>query len=229
MKKHYPWLWFDADGTLFDYQQAENKALEQTLQTFEIPFNDTVMNTYRRLNRQLWQALERQEITPEALQVRRFELLLDALQQPHSPSQVGEAFLGQLAQCAELIDGAYDVLNTLHATSRIAIVTNGFKTVQDGRLARSPIREFVTEIIISEEVGAAKPHAAFFDAAFARTGNPARRDVLVIGDSLTSDMQGGVDYGLDTCWFNPSGVPRPAGLPITHEIGALQELLRMVA
>ena len=77
-------------------------------------------------------------------------------------------------------------------------------------------------------MGAAKPHPAFFDAAFARTGHPSKQDVLVIGDSLTSDMQGGVDYGIDTCWFNPMGEPQPEGLPITFEIRHLRDMLGIV-
>ena len=80
----------------------------------------------------------------------------------------------------------------------------------------STIHPFITELIISEEVGAAKPHPAFFDAAFARTGNPPKSDVLIIGDSLTSDMQGGVDYGIDTCWYNPAGEVKPEGFTITY-------------
>src|SRR5262249_43805395 len=123
---------------------------------------------------------------------------------------------------------AYEVVDELKKTSRLAIVTNGLQAVQKNRLARSPIRDHIAELIISEEVGAAKPKTAFFDAAFARLGNPSREDVLIVGDSLTADMQGGVDYGIDTCWYNPLGVPQPAGLPITYEIAHMRDLLNIV-
>ena len=126
------------------------------------------------------------------------------------------------------MDGAEEVLRTLQATCRLAIVTNGLLAVQRSRLARSRIRDYIAELIISEEVGAAKPEPAFFTAAFARMGQPAKSDVLLIGDSLSSDMQGGLDYGLDTCWYNPAGEPRPNGLPITYEIGHLHDLLKML-
>jgi 2-haloacid dehalogenase len=228
MRKHYPWLWFDADGTLFDYDRAEKTALQRVFQSLNTPFEPEYLNVYRRINQRLWQALERQEITPAILQVRRFELLQEALQLKGAPIQMSTAYLEQLALCAELIDGAEEVLRTLQATCQLAIVTNGLQAVQRSRLARSRIRDYIAELIISEEVGAAKPEAAFFAAAFARVGQPAKSDVLLIGDSLSSDIQGGLDYGLDTCWYNPVGEPRPNGLPITYEIGHLRDLLKML-
>jgi YjjG family noncanonical pyrimidine nucleotidase len=229
MRKHYPWLCFDADGTLFDYNRAEVTALNATFRSLGLHFEDEYLDIYRRINQGLWQAFERREITPAALRVRRFESLLETLQLSAAPDQMDKVYVEQLALCAELIDGAFEVLQSLHRTSRIAIVTNGLQTVQRGRLSLSTIRDFITELIISEEIGAAKPHAAYFDLAFSRMGNPAKSDVLIIGDSLTSDIQGGVDYGLDTCWFNPKNEQRPDHLPVTYEIRHLRELLRMLA
>ncbi|HKX30784.1 MAG TPA: YjjG family noncanonical pyrimidine nucleotidase [Blastocatellia bacterium] len=230
MAKHYPWLWFDADGTLFDYHRSEGLALERAFQSVETPFNDEALEVYRGINRQLWQAFERREITPAALQIRRFELLMEALELPCSAGELGAAYLEQLAICAELIDGAQDLLQALHANGgcRFAIVTNGLQAVQRSRLALSPLRDYITELIISEEVGEAKPEPAFFAAAFHRLGNPDPREVLIIGDSLTSDMRGGADYGIDTCWYNPAGEPRPGDLRITYEIAHLTELLAVL-
>jgi YjjG family noncanonical pyrimidine nucleotidase len=228
MKKHYPWLWFDADGTLFDYNWAEATALKKTFESLSLPFEDGYLDIYRQINSGLWLALERQEIKQDVLRVRRFELLLEALKLSGSPDEMSTAYVEQLGLCAELMDGTYEVLQALHETSRIAIVTNGLRTVQRSRLEHSTIRDFITELIISEELGAAKPGPAFFDAAFARTGYPPKSNVLIIGDSLTSDMQGGMDYGIDTCWYNPAAEPRPDGLSITYEIRHLRELLEVV-
>jgi 2-haloacid dehalogenase len=225
MKKHYPWLWFDADGTLFDYNRAEASALRNTFHSLTLPFEDAYLDIYRRINHGLWQALERQEITQAVLRFRRFELLMEELQVTGSPEQMGSVYVEQLSICSELIDGAYQVLQDLHGKSQIAIVTNGLQTVQRGRLDNSIIKSFISELIISEEVQAAKPHAAFFDVAFERCGQPPREDVLIIGDSLTSDIRGGVDYGIDTCWYNPAGEARPEELPITYQIQHLNELL----
>ena len=228
MKKHYPWLWFDADGTLFDYNRAEAAALRSTFDSLTLPFEDSYLDIYRKINHGLWQALERQEITQAVLRNRRFELLMEAIQVTGSPEQMSSTYVEQLSICWELIDGAYEILQALHEKSQIAIVTNGLQSVQRGRLAHSSIRSFINELIISEEIGAAKPGRAFFDAAFARCGHPAKSDVLIVGDSLTSDIQGGVDYGIDTCWYNPIGDPSPDDVVITFEIKYLRELLEFV-
>ena len=228
MKKHYPWLWFDADGTLFDYNRAEGAAFRKAFDLLRFGFEEHYLEVYQRINRELWRALERDEITPAVLRVRRFELLLQALQLSGSADDLNTVYVEQLGQCTDLIDGAYQVLQSLHRSSHIAIVTNGLEAVQRSRLMGSTIYPFVTELIISEEVGAAKPHRAYFDAAFARTGHPPKTDVLIVGDSLSSDIQGGADYGIHTCWYNPAGLPRPAALPITYEIKHLSELLEIV-
>ena len=228
MKKHYPWLFFDADGTLFDYNRAEAIAFQKAFASLRVPFEAGYLDTYRQINHGLWQALERQEIKQDVLRVRRFELLLETLGLPGVPDQLSTLYTEQLGLCTDLVDGAYEVLQALHETSRIAIVTNGLQSVQRSRLDHSTIRGFVDELIISAEVGAAKPHPAFFDAAFAQTGNPPKNNVLIIGDSLTSDMKGGVEYDIDTCWYNPGGEAKPEGLPITYEIGDLRELLEVI-
>jgi len=228
MKKHYPWLWFYADGTLFDYHRSEAPALSNTFQSLTLPFEDSYLDVYRKINHGLWQALERQEITQAVLRFRRFELLMEALQMSGSPEQMSSAYVEQLSICSELMDGAYEVLQALQGKSQIAIVTNGLQTVQRGRLEQSTIKDFISELIISEEVEAAKPHAAFFDAAFERCGHPQKSDVLIIGDSLTSDIQGGVDYGIDTCWYNPECETQPEGLEITYQIRHLSELPEII-
>ena len=228
MKKHYPWLFFDADGTLFDYNRAEATAFRKAFDLLKFQFEESYLDTYQTINRDLWQALERHEITPAVLRLRRFELLLEALQLAGSADALNVAYVEQLGLCTDLMDGAYEVLQTLSRTSRIAIVTNGLEAVQRSRLSHATILPFIHALIISEEVGAAKPHPAFFDAAFQETGNPARNGVLIIGDSLTSDIRGGVNYGIDTCWYNPASEPVPMDLSITYEIRYLRDLLDII-
>lgn len=229
MKKHYPWLWFDADGTLFDYNRAEAAALRNTFHSLTLPFEDSYLDVYRKINHGLWQALERQEITQAVLRYRRFELLMEAINVSGSPEQMSFAYVEQLSICSQLVDGAYEVLRALSGKSQIAIVTNGLQAVQRGRLQNSTIKGFINHLIISEEVSAAKPGAAFFDAAFERCGHPPKSAVLIIGDSLTSDIRGGVDYGIDTCWYNPTDEITPEGFPITYKIRRLHDLLELLA
>ena len=220
----YQWLLFDADGTLFDYERAERAALAHSMQQIGVAFEPDHLTAYRRFNQEVWQAFERGQIRPDALKVRRFELLFQAIGVSHSPADFSPRYLRALADCSELVNGALEALQALHLNHKIAIVTNGLKTVQHRRLARSAIRDCVSEIFISEELGVAKPAREFFDAVFARLGNPAKSEVLMIGDNWSSDIEGGVHYGLDTCWFNPARLPRPNDLAITREITSLREL-----
>ncbi len=228
MKKHYAWLWFDADGTLFDFNRAEMLALQHIFGLINTPFKPEYVALYKEYNQQLWHLLERQEITPAVLQVRRFELLLNALQVEYSANQISTRYLQQLAACGDLIEGAYELLREVHQKSRIAIVTNGLQMVQQGRMAHSAIQNFISELVISEEVGAAKPKIEFFEAASARSGNPAKSEILMIGDSLNADIVGGVNYGIDTCWFNPSAETTPDELHITYQIRKLSDLLDLI-
>jgi 2-haloacid dehalogenase len=222
--QRYQWLLFDADGTLFDFERAEGKALEQAFGRVGIAFNPDYLATYRRINQTLWQAVERGEIKPAIVKLRRFEQLLEAIGVGDSAAALSANYLECLAACSELIGDAGEVLQALRGKYRIAILTNGLQVVQRGRLARSVIRDHITDIIISEEIGYAKPAKEFFDIAMARLGHPSVREVLMIGDGWNSDIQGAVQYGIDACWYNPEKKPRPTNLEITREIAALREL-----
>jgi YjjG family noncanonical pyrimidine nucleotidase len=215
---------FDADGTLFDYDRAERAALEQVLGQIGVSTDPGQLAAYRRINQALWQAVEKGEITPGMVKVRRFELLLEAIQVAYSPNALSASYLECLANCSELLEDAGEVLGALRRKYQIAILTNGLKEVQRGRLSRSAIRPHISQIIISEEVGAAKPAREFFDQAFARLGHPSKREVLMVGDGWASDIQGAVQYGIDASWYNPGRKPRPANCEITREIAALREL-----
>jgi 2-haloacid dehalogenase len=220
----YRWLFFDADGTLFDYERAEAAALAQAFQRYDIPFKPDWLTAYRGYNQNLWLTFEKGLITPDALKVRRFELLFAAMGVTHSATEFSVVYLDCLAGRSELIDGARDMLDALRPKYRMAVLTNGLQAVQRPRLARSAIREHISDIVISEEIGCAKPAKEFFDAAFARLGNPSKREVLMIGDNWISDIQGACRYGLDACWFNPGHQPRPADPEIKLEVASLRQL-----
>ena len=223
--KRYQWLLFDADDTLFDYNRAESAALKQAFRLIGATFDPQYLTVYRSINQALWQAVEKGEMTLGVVKVRRFELLLPAIGLAHPPAGFSAIYLQCLAECAELMEDAAEVLQALACNYRMAILTNGLQVVQRSRLARSVIRHHIAEIIISEEIGFAKPAREYFDVALARLGHPSRREALMIGDGWASDILGATQYGLDACWYNPGRKPRPSDCEITREIASLRELI----
>ena len=220
----YSWLLFDADGTIFDYDKAAAAALRQAFEQTGHRFEPRCAEAYRRINGRIWLEFEEGRITQERLRTRRFELLFDDLGVAADPEAMSERYLEHLSRGTDLIDGAETVLERLSRRAEMALITNGLKDVQRRRFARSTIRRFFRHLVISEEVGAAKPDPEIFDEAFRRMGRPPKSQVLMIGDSLSSDIQGGADYGLDTCWFNPRGAPRDRDVEVRYEIGRRGEL-----
>jgi 2-haloacid dehalogenase len=223
----YQWLLFDADGTLFDYDRAEAAALQATFAALGHPFVASYLTEYRRINHAIWLEFEQGQIDQVTLRARRFELLLAAINLQADAHAFSANYLLNLADGIYLMAGAEETVELLASCFNLAIITNGLADVQRPRFARSAIYPYIRQIIISEEVGAAKPAPAIFDIAFARMGQPAKNEVLVIGDSLSSDIQGGLNYGLDTCWFNPTGQPNGALEP-TFEIKTLTELPKIL-
>jgi 2-haloacid dehalogenase len=224
----YQWLLFDADGTLFDYDRAEAAALRHTFDQTGLTFEPGYGEMYRQINKSIWLEFEQGQISQERLRIKRFELLFEALGIDLDSAAFSARYLANLARGTCLIDGAEEVVKLLHGRLCMAIVTNGLKEVQRPRLDRSAIGDYFAAIVISEEVGAAKPDPRFFDATFDRIGHPKKEDVLMVGDSLTSDIKGGNNYGIDTCWFNPTFKSREMDVKARYVIGQLQELLDLV-
>lgn len=220
----YSWLLVDADGTLFDYERAEATALAQAFADNGLPYTPRWLKVYNELNQEMWLAFERGEVSVEELRVERFRRLFHALGLECAARPFSERYLARLGERADLIDGAEELLRRLYKQVGMVLITNGLQTVQRSRLAHSTLSPYLTDVVISEEVGAAKPDPRIFDAAFEKMGCPARQEVLIVGDSLTSDIQGGNRYGIDTCWYNPHHLPRSPEIEVVYEIRALEEL-----
>lgn len=227
--KNYKWLLFDADGTLFDYDKAEAKALRQSIEQIGYPYESKYLVEYRRINGQAWAEFEQGKLAQDVLKVRRFELFLGAMKIAGQPEQLSQWYLENLAKRTDLIEGAEETVKALSTRYRLVIITNGLKEVQRSRLEKSRIGGYIEEIIISDEIGVAKPAAEIFEVAFSAMGFPSKEETLIIGDSLSSDIAGGYNYGIDTCWYNPRKKEREKGLGITYEISKLAELRELLA
>jgi 2-haloacid dehalogenase len=224
----YQWLLFDADGTLFDYNRAEAAALKKAFESFGFNFEPDYAPAYHRINAQIWCEFERGEVTQADLRAKRFALLSEALEIEFDPAAFSRSYLKYLGEGHYLLDDAQDVLEALYGKVGLLLITNGLKEVQRSRLARSVISHYFSDVIISEEVGAAKPDERIFEAAFQKMGHPKKEAVLMIGDSLTSDICGGNRFRIDTCWFNPAQSSCTVEVSIQYEITHLPELLPIV-
>lgn len=227
MAKYYCIL-LDADNTLLDFDAAENKALAETLYDFGLEADAETMATYRSINEKLWKRLEKGEIRREKVLSERFGQLLSALQAKGNGAEMNRCYLQHLAQHPDTVPGVLNVLDELAEVATLAIASNGVEKVQKQRAADSGIAAYMEEIFVSEEVGCDKPNRKFFDYALRVLGIEHRSHVLVVGDSLTSDIQGGINAGLDTCWFNPNGAVNETDIHPKYEIHSLEELYPIV-
>lgn len=225
-----PWLLLDLDGTLFDYDRAEADAVTCTLRQAGLPAGEDSLARYRRINRAHWSALERGATSAARLRTQRWADLLAELAPDRADSvdlqALAEGYLRHLAGGSHLLPGAERAVARLRTCHRIAFITNGLADVQRPRLAASALADAAEVVVVSDEVGAAKPAAAIFDAAFAAMGQPSRSQVTMVGDSLSADVAGGRAYGLRTVWVAPPTVADPVapGHRPDHRIATVEQL-----
>lgn len=228
MAKYYCIL-FDADNTLLNFDAAENKALAETLVNFGIEPDAETVQTYRTINEELWRQLEKGQIRREKLFSERFSRFLKAIDAAGDGVEMNRYYLEQLSTHPDLMSAeVLDVLRELSEVATLAIVSNGAQKVQTRRLAESGVMNFMEDVFISEKMGCEKPNARIFDAALRALGVENREHVLMVGDSLASDIQGGSNAGLDTCWYNPNHTENPGKVIPTYEIASLEELYPLV-
>lgn len=220
----YKYLLFDADDTLLDFKRSERQALTETLTKFGIAPTDDLISGYSRINDSLWKLLECGGIEKTALRVRRFELFADEYSLARDPRQMADEYANRLSEQSCVIEGAEDICRELSAHFRMFVITNGIKNIQTKRMSASPLCKYIERSFISEDVGYEKPSAAFFDYVEQAIPGFDRSAALVIGDSLTSDIAGGIGAGIDTCWYDPAYKPIPNNISPTYVIHELSEL-----
>lgn len=225
----YPWILFDADDTLFDFKRSARHALARTLEDFEIAVEETHFQAYETINHEAWLAFERQEITAVQLRRLRFERFLEAIGEYREPLEVNAHYLNLLSETKFMLDGAVELVEELHLKKyRMGLITNGLQEVQRRRVVRAGMEKYFEVIVVSDEIGVSKPHTGFFEHAFRQMGAPAKSEVLVVGDSLNSDIQGGNQFGVDTCWFNPKQAANLTEHRPTFEVEKLEDLKKIL-
>ncbi len=226
----FKWLLFDFDNTLVDFSAASKQSLWLTFEEHERACNERIYKTYQKINHQIWTDFEHGKISAERLRAKRFEDLFAALNENEmDAAYFGERYLGNLVVASNAYDGVLDLLETLKRKGyMMSIVTNGLKEVQRPRLAKMNMTHFFDSIIVSDEIGVKKPESAFFDYAYQSIASPPdKSDILMIGDSLHSDIRGGRDFGLKTCWNSHGKTNDTAVIPdyIISDVLGLKSVL----
>lgn len=225
----YTTFLLDLDHTLFDSDASEATAFSQTMAAAGVAEPQRYSGAYRKINLELWAAVERGEITPQHVRTQRFERLVAEYDIDADPQQMAAEFVAGLGAHGDLYEGALEVIKRLSKQASLALVTNGLSEVQRARIERLGIVDYFDAIVISAEVGVAKPGTAIFDIVFDALGLPAKQSALMVGDNLTSDIQGGANYGIATCWYNPHRQVARDARQVVHEISHLSELGRFVS
>ena len=221
-------LLFDADGTLLDFSKSEQAALSETLRRFDIPESEEIHDTYSKANAEQWALLEKKQTTRAQLKINRFQNFCDRIGVLKNAQEMANFYEDCLSRQCFLMDGAEKICKALSPFCNLYIVTNGFHHIQTGRFDRSPLLPYFKKVFISEDIGIEKPDSRFFEIAVTDIPDFSKETTLIVGDSLSSDMQGGINFGIDTCWFNPQKKPSPSNMPLTYVIHSLSQLQHII-
>ena len=224
----YEILLFDADSTLLDFKKCEHEAVIDCLNYAGLPVTDEIIQKYSEINEGYWKMLERGEITKKELMVARWASLFEFYGFEANACEIAELYPVKLGEKSHLMEGSEEICQRLHDKFRMYIVTNGFKSVQMNRFCKCPLAKYFDDVFISEDIGADKPSIVYFNEIARRIPDYDPDKAIIIGDSLTSDIQGGINAGIDTCWFNPEGKSTPQGMKITYVIDDLSQIADIV-
>jgi len=224
MKKYNIFL-FDADDTLYNFGKASTYAMETLFTKYNYPFEPTLPNKFNTMAYDLWQAFERGEITGCDVKTERFVRLFSMLNINHNPAAFNDEYVYLLGKSSFLIDGAEDICRRINESGKhLYIITNGFAATCKTRGEFSAIRQYKKATFVSEEIGYSKPAPEFFRHVLENIGTQNLEEILIVGDSLSADISGGITAGIDTCWYNSQGSKNNSGLTPTYEIRQLCEL-----
>ena len=222
--KRYTTLLFDADGTLLDFDEAERRGVRSVMRSYGAEPTDELVRQYHTINQDCWKAFERGDIPKDEIFRRRYPLFFSRLGITVDAAAAESLYRKELDACAALIPGALELCEYLRGRYDLYIITNGVSRTQYTRLHDSGLDQYFDDVFVSEDAGSQKPQKEYFDYCLARIREKALNRMLVIGDSLTSDIRGGINAGIDTCWVNLNGEPASASIRPDYTVDSLEKL-----
>lgn len=217
-------VFIDIDNTLLDFNECARSAMRQSFLEAGLNYTEEMFPVFLATNNELWRALERGELTKTRLREIRWNTIFKKLNIDYDGVRLERRFERLLETSHAHVEGAEDALKYLAERYDVYAVTNGFASTQKNRMAAAGLDKYVKAEFVSEEIGFDKPSARYFDVCFDRIGNPPKSEVILIGDSLTADIAGGVSYGLITCWYNHNGEPIPEALKPDYIIDSISDV-----
>jgi YjjG family noncanonical pyrimidine nucleotidase len=221
-------IFIDLDNTLIDFNECARHSIINAFEELGFTYTENVFKTFIEENVKIWKRLEKGEITKAELRANRWNIILGKLGIDFDGTVLEEMFENGVAKGAYAVEGAYDLLDYLYGKYKLYIVSNGFRFVQESRLKIGNFEKYFDGLFVSEDIGIAKPAKEFFDYCFEKTDNPDKNEVILIGDSITADISGGINYGIDTIWFNKNYDLIPENNKPAYTVTTLSEIKKIL-
>ena len=216
-------LFLDLDDTILDFHKAERVAISKTIREFGVEPTEEILDLYHRINKWHWEQLELGNLTRAKVLVNRFGVLFEKLGREVDAPGCAKVYERNLSQGHWFLPGAEEAVDRLSRQYRLFLASNGTAVVQKGRMTSANLYRFFEQVFVSQEIGHNKPSREYFEACFARIPGFDREKAMIIGDSLTSDIRGGINAGIKTVWVNPDHL-RCGDIRPDYEIEALHQL-----
>ena len=221
-------LFLDLDDTILDFHKAERIALSKTIRQFGVEPTEEVLHRYHLINIWHWEQLELGKMTRAEVLTGRFKMLFQELGLDVDPDQMQAGYEHNLSIGHYFLPGAEEAVDALSKKYRLFLASNGTAVVQKGRMTSANLYRFFEQVFVSQEIGHNKPSLDYFNACFDRIPGFDRSKAMIVGDSLSSDIKGGKNAGIRTCWVNPNHTPAKADIQPDYEIEALHQLPKLL-
>jgi len=224
----YDIVLLDADMTIWDFEASERCAMEDLLTRIDVAISDEILAFYHKINSELWHAFDLKQVTREELSYIRFKRLLEYVGREGDPLEMNDYYQNRLGEHSIMLPGAEEMCRRLAERCTLYILTNGMHAAQVGRFEKSPIKQYIRDMFISQDMGCQKPDKEYYDKVFAVIGLTDKSRAVMVGDSLTSDVQGGINGGVDTIWYNPKAKPANPGIVPTYTAYDMDQIVDYV-